>query len=57
MKAVEIIRLRLAGEEEAARRVVRQLNVSYRRVGRAMAALIMAGAVEEGATDDEMYQF
>ena len=55
--AVEIIRLRLAGEEEAARRVVRQLNVSYRRVGRAMAALIMAGAVEEGATDDEMYQF
>ena len=57
VKAVEIIRLRLAGEEEAARRVVRQLNVSYRRVGRAMAALIMAGAVEEGATDDEMYQF
>lgn len=59
VKAIEIIRLRMAGKEDAARRVVEQLNVSFRRVERAINKLVLVGAVEvsEGDTDDEMYQF
>lgn len=60
VKAVEIIRLRLAGREDDVRRTVRDLNVSHRRIGRVITKLVRAGAVEvtdEGETDDEMYQF
>ena len=55
VKAAEIMCLRELGRDEALACIVKQLNVSYRRIGRVIARLMNAGIAVKGVNDDEVY--